>query len=53
MDDSVPGGVRPSESIRIAQLLDQDGHLDAHELTRRQLTAKPDALIPRRKKSPR
>lgn len=33
MDDGVPGGLRPDESIRVAQLLEQDGYLDALELT--------------------
>jgi 2,4-dienoyl-CoA reductase-like NADH-dependent reductase (Old Yellow Enzyme family) len=33
MDDAVPGGLRPAESLQIARLLEGDGHLDALELT--------------------
>ncbi|MFI0454334.1 NADH:flavin oxidoreductase [Actinomadura sp. 6N118] len=33
MDDGVRGGLRPDESLRFAQMLEADGHLDAIELT--------------------
>lgn len=33
MDDGVGGGLRPPEALEVAQLLEQDGHLDALELT--------------------
>lgn len=33
MDDGVAGGLRPVESVRVAQLLEADGTLDALELT--------------------
>ncbi len=33
MIDGVPGGIKLDESLRTAQLLDADGHLDAIELT--------------------
>ncbi|HEY7484111.1 MAG TPA: NADH:flavin oxidoreductase [Streptosporangiaceae bacterium] len=33
MDDGVRGGLTPDESVRVAQLLERDGHLDALELT--------------------
>jgi 2,4-dienoyl-CoA reductase-like NADH-dependent reductase (Old Yellow Enzyme family) len=33
MDDAVPLGLRPAQSMEIAKLLEADGHLDALELT--------------------
>ena len=33
MADGVPGGLQPEESLQIARLLQDDGHLDALELT--------------------
>ncbi|MGS2810814.1 NADH:flavin oxidoreductase [Nocardia sp. MW-W600-9] len=33
MDDGVAGGLRPAESVQVAQLLEADGTLDALELT--------------------
>ena len=33
MDDGVPPGLHPAESLQVAKLLEADGHLDALELT--------------------
>jgi 2,4-dienoyl-CoA reductase-like NADH-dependent reductase (Old Yellow Enzyme family) len=33
MDDGVPQGIHPEESLQVAQWLEADGHLDALELT--------------------